>query len=80
MECNIIRDLMPLCIDGCCSKESAEIVQEHIQNCPDCKALYENMRTPSEVTPIVPAPKKLKKFKTGKRRFCNPFCCLFPLR
>lgn len=66
MECNIIRDLMPLCIDGCCSKESAEIVQEHIQNCPDCKTLYENMRTPSEVTPIVPAPKKLKKIQDWK--------------
>lgn len=46
MNCNIVKDLIPLYIDGCCSEESAVVVEEHINRCPQCKEIYECMKTP----------------------------------
>lgn len=48
MNCNIVKDLMPLYIDGCCSKDSVVVVEEHINNCPQCKEIYECMKCPIE--------------------------------
>lgn len=49
MDCNIIRDLMPLCIDNCCSEQSSEQVMEHIALCSDCKTVYDSMSAPSDI-------------------------------
>lgn len=46
MECNIIRDLIPLYIDNCCSAESKKAVDEHIENCPECRKIYDEMNEP----------------------------------
>lgn len=48
MNCNIIRDLIPLYIDGCCSEESGEEIRKHLENCCECKNIYEEMKTPVE--------------------------------
>lgn len=45
MECNIIKDLIPLFIDDCCSAESAKAVNEHIEKCTDCKNTLEIMKS-----------------------------------
>lgn len=66
MECNVVKDLIPLYIDDCCSKESAKIVKEHIENCHSCKELYESMTTDSNVTLVVSAPQKLSKISDWK--------------
>ena len=44
MNCNIVKDLIPLYIDGCCSEESEKVVEEHIGDCDDCKRLLEDMK------------------------------------
>lgn len=49
MNCNIIRDLIPLYIDGCCSEESGEEIRKHLESCCECKSIYEDMNTPVEV-------------------------------
>lgn len=49
MNCNIIKDLIPLYIDGCCSSESEEEIKKHLAQCDDCRAIYEEMKTPVEV-------------------------------
>lgn len=36
ISCDIIKDLLPLYVDGACSKESAKLVEEHLKECPDC--------------------------------------------
>ncbi len=66
MDCNIIKDLIPLCIDDCCSEESAKIVKEHIENCPDCKAIYDSMNDNSDIIPKVEPPKKLNRINDWK--------------
>ena len=48
--CHIIQDLLPLYHDGVCSKESEQLVKEHLQDCEDCKtvlaAIDENLEEP----------------------------------
>lgn len=51
MDCNVIQDLLPLYADRCCSDESAELVKEHLTNCPVCAAVYESMHKP-EMTDV----------------------------
>lgn len=48
MDCNVVRDLIPLYIDNCCSGESAKLVREHIETCKECRNVYENMKIPCE--------------------------------
>ena len=33
MTCEIVRDLLPLYVDGACTESSRVLVQEHIQEC-----------------------------------------------
>lgn len=51
MKCEIVRDLLPLYDEKLCSKESAELVEEHIKGCASCKELLEKF--PSEKPPEV---------------------------
>lgn len=37
IKCEVIRDLLPLYIDGIASKESQRIVDEHLENCEECR-------------------------------------------
>lgn len=43
MDCNVIRDLLPLYVDGCCSEESAKLVAEHLAACENCRKAYSQM-------------------------------------
>lgn len=43
MKCEIIRDLMPLYLDDCCSEGSVRLVKEHIEECDSCRNLLEEM-------------------------------------
>ena len=47
--CAIIQDLLPLYADGGLSKESAELVEAHIAECGECKALLEQMRKETNI-------------------------------
>lgn len=42
-QCEIVQDLLPLYVDSACSASSTSIVKEHLESCPACKALYENL-------------------------------------
>jgi hypothetical protein len=66
MDCNIIKDLIPLYIDGCCSEESKKTVKEHIENCDECKQLLKDMDTPSDVITISAPSKKFAKLGEWK--------------
>ena len=74
-DCEVIRDLMPLCNDGTCSEQSRRMVGEHVLECPACMQMYQEMRTevPGEppvrpdVAPFGKTVKQLRR-KRGKRR------------
>ena len=45
MNCEVVRDLLPLYTDDACSTESRRLVEEHLQECPACSSFLERLRT-----------------------------------
>lgn len=43
-ECEIAKDLIPLCVDDAASPSSVEFVNRHISACADCRKVMENMK------------------------------------
>ncbi len=41
--CGVIRDLLPLYVDGVATEESKAIVEEHLRVCQECQKCYEAM-------------------------------------
>ena len=66
MDCNIIKDLIPLYIDGCCSEESEKTVEEHIENCHECKKLFDDMKSPADMVAVAESPKTFSKLNDWK--------------
>lgn len=50
--CGIIRDLLPLYIDGLCNEESQQAVAEHLQECEKCRAYYESMQATDDFVKV----------------------------
>lgn len=42
--CNVIKDLLPLYIDDVCSKESRNLVEEHLRTCNNCQNYLEELK------------------------------------
>ena len=66
MNCNIVKDLIPLYIDGCCSEESEKVVEEHMRDCDDCKRLLEDMKSSSDIITVSESPKTFSKLNDWK--------------
>lgn len=53
--CDIVRDLMPLAIDGVASDGSRKLVEEHVAACEPCSSVWSDMRSktpkPAEAKP-----------------------------
>ncbi|MBE5762272.1 MAG: hypothetical protein E7334_09770 [Clostridiales bacterium] len=58
-ECAIARDLMPLTIDKASSQESIKYVNEHMENCSNCKNYFDGMKA---ALPIVQSEQEKKEF------------------
>lgn len=57
IDCNLIRDLLPLYIDGLCSPETGEQIKAHLAACPSCQREYEQMKAAPRV-PVADAERK----------------------
>ncbi len=75
IKCEVINDLLPLYVDDVLSKESRELVEEHICECESCKKTLENMsgKVSLPVSPELRMDdtkpiKGLKKFMTKWKR------------
>ena len=66
MNCNIVKDLIPLYIDGCCSEESGRIIEEHIKECDNCKKLIDDMKAPDDIVFVLEQPKSFSKLNDWK--------------
>ena len=44
MECDVIRDLLPLYADEACSEKSRSLVNEHLLDCADCRDMLQRLR------------------------------------
>ena len=41
--CDVVQDLLPLYLDGCCHPGSRALVEEHLKKCPDCERVRREM-------------------------------------
>lgn len=52
MNCDVVRDLLPLYIDGCISDESTRLVREHLEKCEECKKVCDSMSIPVQASEV----------------------------
>ncbi|HOO79196.1 MAG TPA: zf-HC2 domain-containing protein [Lachnospiraceae bacterium] len=69
IDCDIIRDLLPLYSEGMVSTKSTEMIEEHFTECEACQKQYQKMMIPAPVVTFDTAPaKNFKKYVTKKKR------------
>lgn len=66
MDCNVIKDLLPLYVDECCSEESARLVAEHLDACESCRKIYDQMRETCQSYEEKPRTVKLRRVSDWK--------------
>ncbi len=73
-ECDIARDLMPLCIDRAASEASREMVVKHVWECEECAGVYAQMQgrlltAPTEERDeLDAAARRLRRRRKNRRR------------
>ncbi len=46
LPCSIIREVLPNYVDNCCENEASMLVKEHLNECDNCKQIYNEMLRP----------------------------------
>lgn len=49
IECDVIKDLLPLYTEQTASEASNRMVEEHLKACDQCRKAYQEMKTPASV-------------------------------
>ena len=44
IDCEVIRDILPLYADDACSEKSRQMVDEHLEECSACREQLERIR------------------------------------
>lgn len=66
-QCDMIRDLMPLCADGEAAEASRQAVREHIGTCVECARCWSEIQQGIDLDAKVPAPEEKDFVKAAKR-------------
>ena len=79
-ECKLTEDLLPVYIDGKAGRETEKFIKEHLNNCLQCRELYNAMIKDIKVpeSPIV-IKKKILSPKQKMWRFAGIYCVVFTL-
>lgn len=51
--CKVIQDMLPLYVDDICSNESRQMVENHIQNCPECAEILTKLKNPAAIEVLI---------------------------
>ncbi|MCM1264417.1 MAG: zf-HC2 domain-containing protein [Butyrivibrio sp.] len=51
-ECSIVRDVLPLYFENMVSEDTAAFVREHIENCSDCAAELEGLKSGGQIDEV----------------------------
>lgn len=68
IECDVIRDLMPLYADGVASEASRKLVDAHTARCPSCRGQLKAMCTPMEPVPLEESEAYIRFIRAQKKR------------
>lgn len=86
LDCEVIRDLLPLYAEHMASPASTALVEEHLRECEACRAELEQMQLPVPVQPEPQPDAPLKGIRASLRkraslrpqppcwRCCAPWC------
>ena len=76
LECDVIRDLLPLYAEKLASPASSALVEQHLAACPACRAELERMEKPVPVQPEpqLDAPLKNIRSSLNRRRLRTMLC------
>ena len=44
LSCDVVQDLLPLYVDGVCSADSRQLVEAHLNDCADCRAMLADLQ------------------------------------
>lgn len=69
LNCNVIKDLLPVYCDGMASDDSIEVVEQHLKQCEDCKLIYEKMSGNLETEQLENLDKEIQELKKVKKIF-----------
>lgn len=71
-QCEIVRDLMPLYLDGIASGQSRQMVEAHLSECKECSDLFSQMKNneleievKEEKTDVIASQRKVFKRKSA---------------
>ena len=67
-DCEIVRDLMPMAVDGTASEKSRAMVEEHVAECEDCREMYGEMRQEVVAEPLAERGGQVVKKLRQRRR------------
>ena len=80
MKCEVIHDLLSCYIDNTCSEETRRLVDEHLKECKECKALYEELSNVKyEIQPVINEKKPFIKVKRDFLKKLLIVLCTFSL-
>ncbi|MGX8774045.1 MAG: zf-HC2 domain-containing protein [Bacillota bacterium] len=68
IKCEVIKDLLPLYVDGVVSDESRELIEEHLKTCPDCSEYCRLLREETPDVSTVEFADEAASLKRIKRR------------
>ena len=68
MECDVIRDLLPLYAEKIASPATNALVEQHLAECPDCRAQLEQMEQPLPVQPELQPEAPLENIRRTMRK------------
>lgn len=66
--CEVIQDLMPGYLEGSCSDTSRTLVEEHMNTCPDCEEMLEQMKKDNKNENEKEAGQKIDLLKTTRKK------------
>lgn len=78
LDCCVVRDLLPSYLEELTEPETTTMVKEHLDGCPACSALEQDMRCH---LPVEPAPKRALRFlkRVKRTRLIAAILCTFIL-
>ena len=66
LSCDVIRDLIPTYVDEICSADTKIIVEQHLQECRDCKNLVEMIKE-TEIVSVASDAKEIDYMRRIKK-------------
>ena len=69
IKCEVIRDILPLYVDDACSKESCDLIEEHIKSCEKCNDELESMKGEVKISLNGEAAGRADALKSIKKKF-----------